>query len=474
MEKQKTLIGSIAVRCLLFIGALVVVLSIVNYFGYRNALYERYRGYITDLLVYTASNIDVDDLKSCLETNVKSEKFEETQAFFDNMKDTCNIEYLYVIIPQNTSDYDNIMNVIAGMSTWEKENVPENVVQLGGLTADDYTAETAAKYYNAADLGDQITFLEEWADRWGVMYTGILNLYDSEGNYFAELCIDVSITEIQSVIKSHVVGNILIILIIGVLFTSFFLTWTQNSVTDPIQIIEQNVADLAKRSHNQSDPNALIIEMPPIQTKNELESLSRAIAKLSVDMRDYLLKALSARDEADAAQQKAMEMGEQATRDVLTGIRNRRAYEAEAKKLEWRIQSEGFKEFGIAMVDLNFLKRINDTFGHEKGNESIKKICLITCKTFSHSPVFRIGGDEFVVILENDDYQNVMEKAAAFRKVLEDLKADDSLEPWEQVSAAIGWSMFDPAVDKNVNNVFKRADENMYEAKKEMKAVRLD
>lgn len=453
---------------------LSIVLSIVNFFSYRNALYQRYKDYITDLMAFAASNIDVDDMEICLETNEKSDKFNALQALFDNIKDTYDIDYIYVIIPQNTEPVDNIMNVIAGMSSYEKKYIPENTVTLGGLTGNDYTVETATKYYNAKDSGDEIIFFEEWADRWGVEYTGIKSLYDSNGNYFAELCIDVSVTEIQQVIITHAIMDLLIILVIGTVFMIIFLIWTRRNVTDPIQVMESRVVDLAQRSHDQVEPDSLLIELPEIKTKNELQSLSGAIVKLSHDMKDYMLNALSAKVDAEVAKQKAMEMSEQATRDSLTGIRNRHAYDAEVKKIEWRILSEGFKDFGIAMVDLNYLKKINDTFGHEKGNQAIIRICTIVCKLFSHSPVFRIGGDEFVVILENDDFTSIDDKIKDFNSTLETLKNDASLEPWEQVSAAIGWSMFDPKIDNNVDNVFKRADSNMYENKKKMKAVRID
>ena len=463
---------SILFRCILFIAVLCAFLSVVNYFSYRNALYQRYRDYITDLLRYAAANIDVDDMKECLAKGEKSQKYLETQVLFDQIKDTHNIDFIYVIDPLNTNPEDNIMNIIAGMSTYEKNYIPENEVTLGGLTGTDYTPETAAKYYNAKDLGDEITFFEEWADRWGSDYTGILSLYDSDGNYFAELCVDVSVTEIRNVIRNHLVACVLIIVVVGILFMVLFLTWTRHAITDPIQLIETKVVELADRSHGQTDPNALVIDMPDIRTKNELKSLSEAIVRLSQDMRNYLVNALSAKDDAAVAHKKAMEMTRQAERDSLTGIRNRHAYDEEVKRIEWRMKSEDFRNFGIGVVDLNFLKRINDTFGHEKGNQAIVKICAIVCRVFSHSPVFRIGGDEFVIVLANDDFGVIDEKIAEFERVLESGKNDKSLEPWEQVSAAIGWSAFDPDQDHHVEDVFKRADHNMYENKKKMKAVR--
>ena len=56
-------------------------------------------------------------------------------------------------------------------------------------------------------------------------------------------------------------------------------------------------------------------------------------------------------------------------------------------------------------IDLNNLKTINDTYGHDKGNIAIMKLANMICEVFSKSPVFRIGGDEFAVILFKKDYR---------------------------------------------------------------------
>ena len=149
------------------------------------------------------------------------------------------------------------------------------------------------------------------------------------------------------------------------------------------------------------------------------------------------------------------------------------AYDHEAKKLEADL-ADGFNEFGLAMVDLNFLKRTNDTYGHEKGNISIRRLCMLVCEIFDHSPVFRIGGDEFVVILKNHDYRCVDQLIDDFNDRLAQVQNDDTLKPWEQISAAIGYYKFDKTVDKTVDDVFKKADKAMYDRKTAMKAERKD
>ncbi|MBB5226072.1 diguanylate cyclase domain-containing protein [Treponema ruminis] len=106
------------------------------------------------------------------------------------------------------------------------------------------------------------------------------------------------------------------------------------------------------------------------------------------------------------------------------------------------------------------------------GKHRYKKLCRIVCLIFAHSPVFRIGGDEFVVILENSDFDNADSLLTSFKSALyESQKAENE---WERVSAAAGIATYDPAIDTGVESVFKRADMTMYENKKHMKAVRTD
>ena len=124
------------------------------------------------------------------------------------------------------------------------------------------------------------------------------------------------------------------------------------------------------------------------------------------------------------------------------------------------------------MIDLNYLKKINDTYGHEHGNAAIKKLCYIVCHVFAHSPVFRIGGDEFVVILERNDYNDVKLLVDTFNSQIAITETNGSLEPWERITAAIGYALYDEETDTSIDDVFCRADKNMYAHKKEMKAQR--
>lgn len=149
--------------------------------------------------------------------------------------------------------------------------------------------------------------------------------------------------------------------------------------------------------------------------------------------------------------------------DVLTGVKNKHAYVDVEAQLNNMIGEDEAPEFAVAVLDLNGLKAINDNFGHQAGDEFIKKGCDIICSIFRHSPVFRVGGDEFAVICQGRDYKNIELLMSRLDERNAKNKAAGS------VVIAGGMARFQG--DRSVANVFERADAAMYENKKILKAA---
>ena len=155
-----------------------------------------------------------------------------------------------------------------------------------------------------------------------------------------------------------------------------------------------------------------------------------------------------------------------AYRDPLTGVKSKNAYVEAVEKLNDSIKKEIITDLGIMVFDLNDLKTVNDTLGHEAGDQYIKDGCMMICNKFAHSPVFRIGGDEFAVILQGSDFDNRESLISEFEnEVVENLKED-------KVVVASGLEIYDPNKDKSVDDIFERADKKMYERKKSLKEMK--
>ena len=206
-----------------------------------------------------------------------------------------------------------------------------------------------------------------------------------------------------------------------------------------------------------------------IKTHDELQELAESMKNMEVQINSNIRELTEMNRRLIASQNMASEMSELANKDALTGVRNKMAYERYVERMDAQLKSEPAPEFGVAMIDLNSLKQINDTLGHTTGDAAIVGLSKIICRQFAHSPVFRIGGDEFAVILQNEDYANASELVAQFRRSMDEILADLSRQAEGIVTAALGYAAFDRAVDTCYDDVFDRADNEMYRNKSEMK-----
>ena len=156
---------------------------------------------------------------------------------------------------------------------------------------------------------------------------------------------------------------------------------------------------------------------------------------------------------------------ELARRDELTGIKNKTAYNELEKAVQENIDNGmDYLPFGLVVCDTNNLKLINDSFGHVAGDEYIKKSAMLLCDTFVHSPVFRIGGDEFVVFLRGNDYVNKDKLIKSLRE-----RVRGNLQLKDEPILASGMAQFEPESDTLVSDIFDRADKDMYINKRELK-----
>ncbi|WP_087065781.1 diguanylate cyclase [Intestinibacillus massiliensis] len=156
-----------------------------------------------------------------------------------------------------------------------------------------------------------------------------------------------------------------------------------------------------------------------------------------------------------------------AYRDAMTGVKNKTAYQEAERLMEDRMRT-GRPEFAVVVLDINGLKYINDTYGHDFGDMLIVDACRLICKTFKHSPVYRIGGDEFAVILENDDLKSYPVLLEDFEKGM--AEHNQTARPDSHLSIARGIAVYNSQSDLVFANVFKRADDAMYQNKAAIKA----
>ena len=178
------------------------------------------------------------------------------------------------------------------------------------------------------------------------------------------------------------------------------------------------------------------------------------------------LSNIDSRVRRDQAQARALQQAtELVSRDALTGVKSKRAFVEAEMQWDGYIEVDPDISFAVAVFDLNGLKKINDTLGHAAGDSYIRAGSAAICTAFHHSPVYRIGGDEFAAILSTSDYDNRAELIARFRAENAARAASGG------VVVAAGLSEYYPGIDTRFQDVFDRADAEMYENKKALKEL---
>ncbi len=182
------------------------------------------------------------------------------------------------------------------------------------------------------------------------------------------------------------------------------------------------------------------------KSDDELGSLANSIRKISVELKDYI-------DYIHG----------QAYLDAMTGVRNKAAWMTEENRLD-RLIRENMASFTVYVFDVNGLKKMNDTKGHEYGDMMIKDSALLIRTVFGGERVYRIGGDEFAAISEISSEDESRRQLARFDQQLQDFNQENNKYE-EELAISRGFSIYQPDTDANFADVFGRADEDMYRCK---------
>ncbi len=154
-----------------------------------------------------------------------------------------------------------------------------------------------------------------------------------------------------------------------------------------------------------------------------------------------------------------------ANRDSLTGVRSKHAFTEDEDLIDKKIEQKNAEPFAVVVCDVNGLKNINDTQGHKAGDDYLLRSCRMICDVFSHSAVYRIGGDEFAVLLTGRDYESRLD----LMQELHDLSAAHI--GTDQAVVSGGLAEYDPDQDHCVKDAFERADAAMYKEKMLLKSL---
>ncbi len=146
--------------------------------------------------------------------------------------------------------------------------------------------------------------------------------------------------------------------------------------------------------------------------------------------------------------------------DQPTGLLAKSAVKSEISKI---LSKKKSKKYALMVIDIDDFKNVNDTFGHERGDEVIEKTAEMLSSAFDGAVIGRVGGDEFVVFFEYKDADEPLKKAEQFEKLL--CEYSDSNKDKIHISASIGISAY-PDDGEDYKTLFEDADKKLYQVKK--------
>ena len=205
--------------------------------------------------------------------------------------------------------------------------------------------------------------------------------------------------------------------------------------------------------------------------KDNLFIVMTVIASILLIILLLMVHSIRTAKKAEAEEHLVRDLNKKVFVDALTSVRNKGGFDEYMNGVQERVDKGELKEYGVGIFDCDDLKTINDQNGHDKGDIYLKTASRLICRIFQHSPVFRTGGDEFAIFLQNDDFKN----RDALVKEFEDSRQEictSAQNTWDQVHIALGIAVYDPELDQSVNDTVRRADKIMYENKRQAKRER--
>ncbi len=312
-----------------------------------------------------------------------------------------------------------------------------------------YTAALLNAFKGQPGFDDQA-----YQDRWGLLYTGYAPIFGSDKETVkAVACADVWASWYQREVTTNGLAMFIMTFITILLGGGAALTLA-GRIKGRLDALNGEMIDL------QEDVELLLkdIREPAniygIDTKDENETigeiaaLKEQIGSARIGLKKYIAY-----------------MHKQAYTDQLTGIGNRNGYFEKTSALDEKIKNGENPKFSLVVFDINLLKEVNDSYGHEVGDKNIESIGKTISEIFGEGRSFRIGGDEIAVILEDINEEET-------KKLIEEFEAAFAKENPESIakygfSTSKGYATYDPEIDEDYSCVFTRADKNMYAEKAE-------
>ena len=289
-------------------------------------------------------------------------------------------------------------------------------------------------------------------DAWGSFYSAYSPVLDARGDVAGIVAVDFSAEwynrQLTSLTRTTLIVALLSVLVGGGIAVAVIARSEKKIGSIQGQLNEMATMLMHEMGNDSATEEKSQVDQNQREEGISMDTLEKQISSMQMELRTQIAQVHG-----------------QANTDELTGVKSKHAYFKTENELDEKLKNGSLSDFAIVVCDVNGLKKINDTQGHKAGDEYIRRACKMICDVFSHSPVYRVGGDEFVALLTGRDYGN----RSILMRELHQLSSAHIATDEAIVSA--GLAEYDPDRDHSVREIFERADAIMYQDKTLLKSL---
>jgi len=424
---KNTLIKRIFIVNILLLVVTNVVLGAVMLYRSRITSKALIDARVLDVANCAAASVNGDILKTLTAQDKGTENYQLIENSLIVFRDNITLEYIYCIAQKSETEF--VFTIDPSLGDPGKFGDP--VVYTEALAK-------AAKGTPSVDA-------TPYTDAWGTFYSAYSPIYDSEKNIVGIVGVDFAAEFYEKELTANT-GIILAIFTLSLAASIIVLFVSTRQIRHGFSQLYNEMSALS------DDINTL--------TKDTPENAAAAEQDAKDEITDIIFKTRSMHN---VIRSYLVRVKSEARRDGLTGVGNRTLFAETMENLNERIKEET-ADFAIAIFDINGLKVINDEHGHDEGDKIIEDAAAALKETFGAEPIYRIGGDEFIAVLEEtplEEADNLLERLDR------NIETVNKSESRKKIPLAIskGAAAYRKGVDKDFNAVFKRADNVMYHDK---------
>lgn len=447
-KKHNKILGPWMILTLILLITANIIMGIVLMMQSRQAMRILIEQHMLDISNSAASLLDGDAVADLSADDKQTPEYQQALRILRTFQNNIGLEYIYGIHNDGNEHFSFTIDPSDDPGDFgEKIETTEALINASKGTA---------------DVDDT-----PYEDRWGRFYSSYSPIYDSQGNIVGIVGVDFDAEWFDSQVSKHLftiivvcsvstlAGIVISFAVSARLRRRFKALYSEmDSLRDSFEglgklIKYDNYAPSSDKSKSFTSDFFAANSVPDSERDDEVSAIGNQIKSFQNELQHYLTYVHS-----------------QAYTDAMTGVSSKTAYLAKVNQLD-KLISEKKAVFAVAVFDINGLKTVNDNFGHGLGDELIIAAADLLKQVFGAGAVFRIGGDEFIAVLENCPADDIVTRFKQFDELLNSYNSiNGSICPLA-LSMSKGSAVFDPDSDTEYRTVFKLADQAMYRDKEE-------